>query len=102
MTSKVTVGVVQMHSGDDKQSNLAKAEALLDDAIGKGAGFIALPEIFNICGNWEVLKANAEPVPGPTTDRLCWKARESRIYLRGGSMPEIAEGTEKVFNTSLV
>ncbi|MAG14854.1 MAG: hydrolase [Dehalococcoidales bacterium] len=102
MTSKVTVGVVQMHSGDDKQSNLAKAEALLDDAIGKGAGFIALPEIFNICGNWEVLKANAEPVPGPTTDRLCRKARESRIYLLGGSMPEIAEGTEKVFNTSVL
>ncbi len=100
--SKVTVGAVQMHSGDDKQSNLAKAEALLDVAVEKGARFIALPEIFNICGNWEVLKANAEPVPGPTTDRLCRKARESRIYLLGGSVLEIAEGTDKVFNTSVL
>ncbi len=100
--SKVTVGALQMHSGDDKQSNLAKAEALLDVAVEKGARFIALPEIFNICGNWEVLKANAEPVPGPTTDRLCRKARESRIYLLGGSVLEIAEGTDKVFNTSVL
>jgi len=100
--SKVPVGAVQMHSGADKQSNLAKAEALLDVAIEKGARFIALPEIFNICGNWEVLKANAEPVPGPTTDRLCRKARESRIYLLGGSVLEVAEGTDKVFNTSVL
>lgn len=102
MISQVTVGAVQMHSGDNKQSNLAKAEALLDVAVERGARFIALPEIFNICGNWEVLKANAEPVPGPTTDRLCRKARESRIYLLGGSVPEIAEGTDKVFNTSVL
>jgi len=100
--SKVTVGAIQMHSGDDKQSNLAKAEALLDVAVERGAMFIALPEIFNICGNGEVLKANAESVPGPTTDRLCRKARESRIYLLGGSLLEIAEGTDKVFNTSVL
>jgi len=100
--SKVTVGAVQMHSGDDKQSNLVKAESLLDIAVERGAKIIALPELFNICGNWEVLKTNAESVPGPTTDRLCEKARKKGVYILGGSLAEIAAGGEKVFNTSVL
>lgn len=98
----LTVAAIQMKSHESKQQNLSHAEALLDIAIEKGAKLIALPELFNFLGTPETMKANAEPVPGPTTDRLCAKARGSSVYILGGSIAEKADKAGKVFNTSVL
>jgi predicted amidohydrolase len=45
-------------------------------------------------------KKNAEPIPGPLTDRLCTLARKTGQWLVPGSMYEL-EG-DKVYNTAVV
>jgi predicted amidohydrolase len=42
----------------------------------------------------------AEPVPGPVTERLADTARRHRIYLHCGSMHELVTGEPRVFNTT--
>ena len=45
-------------------------------------------------------RQNAQPIPGPLTERLCALAREARCWLVPGSMYEL-DG-DKVYNTALV
>lgn len=100
--NKLMVAAIQMQSRDDKQHNLSRVEELLDVGIERGAKLVALPELFNFCGNPQSLKANAEPIPGPTVNLLCAKAKESHVYILGGSLAESVSGTEKIFNTSVL
>ena len=99
---RFTVAAIQMHSGDDKESNLAKAETLINVALEKGARFVVLPEYFNFCGDPQVHKQHAEPIPGSTANLLCAKARKYQVYILGGSIAEKINGTDKFFNTSLL
>lgn len=96
--SKLVVAAIQMQSIDDKQQNLARAESLIDQAIQRGAKLIALPELFNFWGPARRQQQEAEPIPGPTTEALCRKARDNKVYILGGSIPE--KGEEKFFNSS--
>ncbi|MDP9368045.1 MAG: carbon-nitrogen hydrolase family protein, partial [Chloroflexota bacterium] len=69
------VAAVQMNSRDDKAANLETALALIDRAAGAGARLIALPEVWSYLGPAEGERPNAEPIPGPTMDRLADRAR---------------------------
>jgi len=100
--SKLTVAAIQMQSTDDKQHNLARAESLIDVAVQRGAKVIALPEFFNFCGPARRQQQQAEPIPGPTVEVLCQKAKDHQVYILGGSIAEKAEGEEKIFNTSVL
>lgn len=100
--SALTVAAIQMTAGDNKESNLAKAETLIDTAIEKGAGFIVLPEYFNFCGDPKLHRQEAEPIPGPTVEMLTTRARANRVYILGGSIAESINGREKFFNTSVL
>ena len=100
--SKLMVAAIQMQSNDDKQHNLSRAEELLTIAIERGAKLIALPELFNVCGDPQLIRKNAEPIPGPTVDMLCTKAKEGRVYILGGSLAESADITGRIFNTSVL
>jgi predicted amidohydrolase len=91
---------VQMQSGSDRDANLARAEALVRDAAARGAGLVVLPEVFAWRGPAAGEAAIAEPVPGPTTARLCALARELGLWLVAGSLHERADGEPRVFNTS--
>jgi predicted amidohydrolase len=55
---------------------------------------------FTSTENNEKWKKNAEPIPGPISDRLCELAKKYEIWLVPGSMYEI-EG-DKLFNTAIV
>lgn len=100
--SKLMVAAIQMQSNDDKRHNLSRAEELLNIAIERGAKLIALPELFNVCGAPQLMRKNAEPIPGPTSDMLCAKAKEGHVYILGGSFGESSDITEKFFNTSIL
>ena len=100
--SKLVVGAIQMQSSDDKKDNLLRAEAFIDAAVEKGAKLIALPELFNFWGAPQSYIQIAEPIPGPTVDMLCAKARERHVYILGGSLAERINMAEKVFNTSVL
>lgn len=95
------VALIQMNSRDDKATNLARAEALLDEAAARGAELAVLPELFTYLGPGKRHPEVAEPIPGPTSTRLGDLARRHRLWLVAGSSLEAVPGQERFFNTSL-
>lgn len=100
--SRFIAAAIQMHSIDDKATNIAKAEALIDEAAAKGAKLVVLPEMFNLWGPPELLVEEAEPIPGPSVDRVRGKAKAHGIYIVAGSVAERREGEQKIRNTSVL
>jgi predicted amidohydrolase len=95
---------IQLNSRDDKAANVAAAEALIVQAAERGAELVALPELWTYLGPDAGNATNAEPIPGPTTDRLAALARRYGIILHGGSMLEVSPeaGAGRAFNTAVV
>ncbi|MCS7255328.1 MAG: carbon-nitrogen hydrolase family protein [Thermomicrobium sp.] len=102
MSDLLRIGLVQMNSRSDKTANLAVAEQLVTEAAQQGAQLVALPEYVNFLGPRELHDANAEPIPGPTTERFAALARRLGIYLLGGSILERSEIPGKFYNTSVL
>jgi predicted amidohydrolase len=93
---------IQLNTTSDKARNLEAAEALVREAAGDGAELVALPEKWNVLGEAAVLRREAEPLGGPTISAASSWARELGIHLLAGSIPERVEGTDKLFNTSVL
>jgi predicted amidohydrolase len=102
MTDMIRVAAVQMTSGDDKQQNIADAIALIERAARAGATCVALPEVWTYLGDTARVAEVAEPIPGPTIDRLADIARRRGIYLHCGSIYERVPGEPRAYNTSAV
>src|SRR6185503_7335451 len=83
------VALSQMRSGDDVEANVALAERLLGEAADGDADVAALPEVFTYLGSSAGRAAAAEPVPGPTTQRLADVARSRQMWVLGGSVIEL-------------
>jgi N-carbamoylputrescine amidase len=68
------IGLVQMRCSSDPEENLGKAEARIEEAARAGAQIVCLQELFRseyFCREERAeLFDLAEPVPGPTTERL--------------------------------
>jgi predicted amidohydrolase len=102
MSDLLRIGLVQMNSRSDKSENLAVAERLIEEAARQGAELVALPEYVNFLGPRELHEANAERIPGPTTERFAALARRYGIYLLGGSILERSAIPGKYYNTSVL
>ncbi|MGH2533164.1 MAG: carbon-nitrogen hydrolase family protein [Thermomicrobiales bacterium] len=98
----MTVGLVQLNSRDDKAANLDAAERLIAAAAARGAHLVALPEYVTYLGPKERHVEQAEPIPGPTTDRFAGLARQHRIWLLDGSIHETSEFDGLFYNTSVL
>ena len=96
------VAAVQMTSTDDKSKNLATANRLVEEAARCGAKLIALPELFNCLGEPETIVAQAEPIPGTTSQTMSELASRLEVTLLAGSIAERTEQSSKIFNTSLL
>ncbi len=92
---------VQLCAGSDKSANLAKAEAFIAEAVRHDARLVVLPEVCGWRGPQADERSAAEPIPGPSTERLGELARQLTIYLLAGSILEQSGGA-KVFNTSVL
>src|SRR5258708_39629110 len=70
-----------LHAGE----NLAKAEERCGEAAGRGAQIVCLPELFRsqyFCREEDArLFDLAQPIPGPSTDRLSAVARRQRSVI---------------------
>jgi len=94
------VAAIQLTSTADRSRNLETAEKLLAAAAGDGARLIVLPEMFNVLGDAEVLRAGAEPLDGPSLRWAGEQARRHGVWLVAGSIMERVAGQERIFNTS--
>jgi N-carbamoylputrescine amidase len=85
MQNKFTVGLVQMRCTANKDENLARAEEKIREAAARGAQVISLHELFTgeyFCRTEDPELFNlAEPVPGPTSDRLARIAKQENVAL---------------------
>lgn len=84
-TDVVRVGLVQMACSSNPAANLKKAMARVENAAGRGARIICLPELFQsqyFCQeeNYDHFKL-AEAVPGPTTHAMARLAKELRVVI---------------------
>ena len=102
MATSYRAAAVQMHADEDKAANLVTATRLVEQAAEQGARLVVLPELFNCLGRFETIVANAEPIPGPTSEALSELAARLSIVLVAGSIAEKCGDGEKTYNTSLV
>jgi len=92
----IQLGIVQMSCSTDKQENVAKAVARIADAAEQGAQIICLQEIFTghyPCQAEDHAKfAEAEPIPGPTSDALGKAAKQHGVVVVGSLFEQRAAG----------
>jgi N-carbamoylputrescine amidase len=85
MADKFTVGLVQMKCTTNKEENLTRATEKIREAAKRGAQVISLHELFAgeyFCRTEDAALFDlAEPVPGPTTERLAKVAKELKVAL---------------------
>ena len=71
---KFSIALVQMACGPDPDENLDRAAAKVEEAAKAGVDVVCLPELFRsqyFCQKEDTANFDlAEPVPGPTTERL--------------------------------
>jgi len=85
MSQRFQVGLVQMAMSADPQENVEKAAARVAEAARRGAQVVCLPELYRspyFCQREDAsLFDLAEPVPGPSTERLSKVAREHGVAV---------------------
>ncbi|MBI2267438.1 MAG: acyltransferase [Armatimonadetes bacterium] len=82
---KVKAALVQMHCGEDRDQNLEKTITMVEKAAKDGARIVCLQEVFNSIYFPQYIDSKyynwAEPIPGPTTQRLQETAKKNEIVL---------------------
>jgi omega-amidase len=97
----IKIALIQMKVLEKKKDNLIKAEEKIIKASNDGAKLIILPEMFNCPYKESYFPEYAEQEGGYTWQLLSEIAKEKKVYLVGGSIPEVDE-MGKVYNTSYV
>ncbi len=86
----------------EKEANLRRLLALVEEAARHGARLIVTPEMATTGYCWydrEEIRPHVEPIPGPTTERFAQIARERGCYVVVG-MPEVAPETGIFYNSA--
>ncbi len=82
---KYRVGLVQMRMEADPRANFASAVRHMREAARLGANIVCLPELFltqYFCQRQDIrLFDLAEPIPGPSTEKLAQVAREAGVSI---------------------
>ena len=102
--NQLRVGLVQLRCTEQPEENLARALAGIDDAAGRGARLVCLPELFRtryFCQTEDSARfALAEPVPGPTVEAVAKVAAARGVAVVASVFERRAEGL--YHNTAVV
>ncbi|HVK79174.1 MAG TPA: carbon-nitrogen hydrolase [Verrucomicrobiae bacterium] len=92
----VRVALVQMSCAVEKQPNVDKALARIAEAAGRGANIVCLQELFHNqypCQSEDHARfAEAEPIPGPTSQALAEAAKRHGVVIVGSLFEKRAAG----------
>jgi N-carbamoylputrescine amidase len=93
---EVTIGLVQMSMSEDPAANLSKALKRIEEAAGKGAEIICLPELFRsryFCQeeDYDNFKL-AEAIPGETTKAVSKVAKKAGAVVIAGIFEKRTRG----------
>jgi predicted amidohydrolase len=99
---RLLAAAVQMTSTSDVAKNLATARRLVEQAAGRGATFVGLPENFAYLRSEGEPVAEAQDLDGPWVAAMAELARRHRLTLLLGSIPEKVPGDTRVRNTSVL
>ncbi|MBN1857268.1 MAG: carbon-nitrogen hydrolase family protein [Dehalococcoidia bacterium] len=100
--ARISVAIAQTESGSDKQRNIQRAVALVNQACDEGATLVALPETFDYRGEASRIPSVAEPLPGSALEPLISLAEERRVWILAGSVHETNGTTMMPYNTSVL
>ena len=93
------LATIQFEAGPDTEANVDDALDRITDAAENGADLVVLPEIWNVgYFAFDSYEADAEPLDGPTMERLRGAARDHGIHLHTGSIVE--RDGDDLYNTS--
>src|SRR5438270_1256253 len=99
-----TLGLVQMRCEPEPEANLDRAVARIRHAADSGAQIVCLQELFRspyFCQRQDpALFDLAEPIPGPSTERLTRVARETGAVVVASLFERRAAGV--YHNTAVV
>ncbi len=93
---RATVALVQMSCVASKQANVEKALARIAEAAAAGANIVCLQELFAglyPCQSEDHRRFDeAEPIPGPTSERLAAAAKQHGVVIVGSLFERRAPG----------
>ena len=94
--STTNIGLVQMSCSRKPEENIRKAEMRIREAAALGAQIICLQELFTSLYFCDVEDYDnfslAEPIPGPTTDRMSALAKELGVVIIASLFEKRAQG----------
>jgi len=82
-TMRVALGQMLVEGGEPER-NLERAEQMIDQGAKAGANVVLLPECLDLAWTHPSALGEAEPVPGPRSDRLIAAAKRNGVYLCAG------------------
>lgn len=102
--NRLPVALIQEHNHGDADANLAVIEQRVAEAARRGARLVLLQELHNgayFCQHESVQEFDlAEPIPGPSTQRLAALARQHKVVLVSSLFERRATGL--YHNTAVV
>jgi len=85
MTRTLRIGMAQtLVVPGDADANLARAADAIAAAAAERCDAVVLPECLDLGWSWPEAPARAEPIPGPSTERLAEAARSAAVHVVAG------------------
>ena len=101
MADTMKAALVQMEVQEKIPDSLARAEGFVRRAAAEGADLCLLPEMFCCPYQTRNFPIYAQEEGGPVWRELSRMARENRLILAAGSVPE-RDGEGRIYNTAYV
>jgi predicted amidohydrolase len=99
MGKRIKIGMGQLLvEGGEPDRNLKRAEDMIKEAAKKRCDIALLPETLDLAWTHPSAKTEAQPIPGPYSEKLCHNARDHNIYVCAG-LTEKAK--DRVYNTAI-